>query len=84
MHVVRSEEQKYAGGRIKRFAVDEVYARSVGSCGEFPVAVAVQNAVIIPQKSGDFFRLQFLNDFFYGNVFHSHILTITDVFVNII
>ena len=72
MHVVRSEEQKYAWGRIKRFAVDEVYARSVGSCGEFPVAVAVNYRVFFPQKSVYLVGGEFGNKFF--NFFLAHII----------
>lgn len=50
MDVPGPEQYEIAGHKRIIDFVDNIYAGSVDSGSKFPVAVAVQNAVVVPQK----------------------------------
>ena len=83
MHVLRYEQ--YENTRHKRifFAVYDVYAGSVHGGSKFPIAVAVQHGVVVPQKSDNFVGLQFRYDFFDYGIVHNRIVAVAGGFVNV-
>ena len=82
MNVARTQQNEVAGHKRISRSVDDIRAGSVDRRGEFPVAVTVQNTVVVPQKSGDFVGAEFGYYFLNANVFHILILPIFAHFVN--
>ena len=83
MDVARTQQHEVAGHQRINRSVDEVRARSVDCGSEFPIAVTVHDAVVVPQKSVDFVGLQLGYGFLNGSVLHKRILPVFAYFVNI-